>query len=392
MPLTLGIINNIVKEGEDMFRNNEDGAALISVFFIIVILGLLVVSLSYSGLFDARMALRDEQNVQAYYLARSGIELTAALLQERPDLLLNEQLYVQGSLDEGFDISFIESSSHAPINIIVTSSSDGVGNHSGRIRATAFVGPSVSDTLEVRFKYTNSSLLLTEYPPLDALYGGYGGLGWYNETGGKGNLGRILPEEDSKSVNEPVKLGGEDSKEYTVLYAQGGGGEKGRHTLEAPAIYFIDRPNGFLVESNATMTLVGDYISILGNILLMDQGNSVGGLILRVYGAGFTNRLTGAKLNELGLNTLNGAAPESSTHYGALYIGGEGRRVNKDYNLLEQYNDITAGTYFFPNNMNFGSDSDRNKLIKAGNTLSLVTDLFHPQLSRKTDFKFENYQ
>ena len=70
-----------------MERQKEQGSALILTMVVTIILLFLGSSLGLLSMVESRMSLREEQNMQAYYLARSGADALAQYIIDNPTLL-----------------------------------------------------------------------------------------------------------------------------------------------------------------------------------------------------------------------------------------------------------------------------------------------------------------
>lgn len=68
-----------------MSHLSEQGAALITVFMVIVVLMLLGTALAQYSLVDSLHVIRDEKRMQAYYLARSGADAVRAWVEDGND-------------------------------------------------------------------------------------------------------------------------------------------------------------------------------------------------------------------------------------------------------------------------------------------------------------------
>jgi len=78
---------------------NESGAALITTLLVLLILGILGTVIFFAAQTEARRSIRHSDKVEAYYLARSGVESASEKVMQSDDL---EQYY----LDEGDTVSF----------------------------------------------------------------------------------------------------------------------------------------------------------------------------------------------------------------------------------------------------------------------------------------------
>ncbi len=77
--------SDISKRAQYSVIDKERGVVLISVVFVVALLGVLVLQFNYLTRLDARMASHYRDNLQAYYLAKAGVNQAIVLLEH--DLL-----------------------------------------------------------------------------------------------------------------------------------------------------------------------------------------------------------------------------------------------------------------------------------------------------------------
>ena len=335
----------VPKEGENVLWKREDGGALITVFFVLIIISILVIALSNSSFFDARFALRDEHSVQAHYLALAGVNLTADLIQKKPQLFLErtEPYYLYGSIDDGFIITDSKPADDiAPIRVKVTISDGGSSAASTiEIYSQATVGETVSVSKDIELVLSNKPN--SSLPPIDlsmnrnyesAIDGGPSGLGWYKESGKKGKL------ENNKEMDESraVKMG--DGVSYSITDDNNSG-----HKLRAPGIYFTNKPESFRVEENVgKLEIETNYLYFAGDLVIENKGKKI---ILTTYiGDGFEDQpISGSDLRTAGYED---AVTDKS--YGLIYLSNglfEGKK-----NTSSKIELLPPGYYYFPSGIN----------------------------------------
>ncbi|ACV63982.1 hypothetical protein Dtox_3247 [Desulfofarcimen acetoxidans DSM 771] len=99
-----------------MYIKNDKGYVLVSVLMLTIILVILSTSFYYSMSTEGNLGVNYDNNVQAYYYARSGVEV--ALNWLNPDTF-NETTYLYGSL-EGLQVASTEPTDNYPIKVSVS--------------------------------------------------------------------------------------------------------------------------------------------------------------------------------------------------------------------------------------------------------------------------------
>lgn len=222
---------------------DQHGFALVTVLMVVAVLMILGTSMMYVQALEMRQTLRQEQQVQAHYLARSGLEVGLKYLEEQSekakefkdlklDTPLSESIPGAGSYQVTFEAYDVSSDGHS-VDILST------GTVFGRTR--------VEETIKLTVKVQSSVEYASE-------------INWFQKDGEK-NVHKFI-HEPSKRGN-PVILKAASHKIMT----------DGDHFFEAPAMKFGEMER-LEIKNKETLTLTSDVVlfdckvSIAGALVL----------------------------------------------------------------------------------------------------------------------------
>lgn len=274
-----------------MYRRDQQGIAMVTVLMVIVVLGLLGTSIVQMQTFEARQTLRQEQGVQAHFLARSGLEVAvqhlgeqASLVKEPGDLNLDP---LEGSIpDVGtYNVVFNKLSSDDPSKTAIDIRSTGV------IAGWSRVEEQISLTVSLERKAAGVDYATD--------------IDWFVKSGAN-NVQKLRSSTASSPLQNlvPVVLGA-GQKIMTV----------DTHYLQAPALQF--RPEGWLEIGNRhALTIMSSFISF---DTIIDLGKG-----------------------EIVLNVLDPIKTEDGKKYGVVYFGNSVYQNNAN----SSFKGIAKGKYY----------------------------------------------
>ncbi|OEF98332.1 hypothetical protein BHF68_01235 [Desulfuribacillus alkaliarsenatis] len=359
-----------------MFCNikNQRGIALplvVMVMISLLIVGGAFATYTYS---EINQTTREDHNLQAYYLARSGVELALDLMRnseyeiggrpysfyfygtpEEGDFSL-EQMSVSSGIEGYYDTSrkrladifFADNPSATDSEIIVCVISE---HPSG--------APGTTGSIVVRGKYRSG----TQYLIRNFVYnaGGFPSTfpdsndSFWNELDAKDRTnqwlnpsGKIQPGNPGHSSDEPVIIRSRSNNEIAM-------DNNGTRPIAAPAIYFLD---DMVVDHHDGLQYVyANFIYFSGEILLEQHSPSrVGAIVLR------TNEAIGCELPTQEDDKKRGVVYFSDKIW--VYDTHGQNRIEEKVMLSE----LQSGYYYFEDGTDLSSAYDiQNKLIKINN-------------------------
>lgn len=210
--------------------NSQQGSAIIFVIVLCAALLFLGISLLELNSVDLQIAVNQQDSLQAYYLAVSGMEGTLAVLKNNPDHTgETAKVLAEGTVN---------------VTVVAVEEDDGA-------RHIAITSRGKSGRVQEEINL--------EFQSFPSPAGGSKGAleGWYDQTDGK-----IMPGEHI-SENSIVLLGCTSMDFPLTLCAEGE--EEGSHVqLAATELFFLNRPSSLLLED--TLELVADRAVFHGNI------------------------------------------------------------------------------------------------------------------------------
>ncbi len=202
-------LTRIIKPFTDR-RNNGGGFTIVFSVFLILVIGIVIVlSSGYVGLNDIRIARNNIYSLKAYYVAESGIEDSLLRLRKGMNIAQNNSLTV----DDGN--ATIEISNPIGGSRTVTST----GNKSGRFR-------------KVRVNYTITTDSISFYYGVQV---GEGGMGMGNNARIKGNVfsnGSVISSTNKGYIDNSIIVAGNGNKISGLII----GGDAFAHTCESSVI------------------------------------------------------------------------------------------------------------------------------------------------------------
>lgn|GEM_PF-2018779 len=339
---------------------NQKGFAMPLALMVMLLVMVLGMALWQYGTSETLQVARAEKNMKAYFLARSGMDITQEILQKDMEKLLGDanDFYFSGTLLN--DDKKLVFSANAPEitgkDVVIKVDKDETWNSvkkTGKIIATGYSG-NVSDVISCKFEYQDNS-------PASAKE-----LDWVDDSGKISNKGNLDREEE-----RPVTWSASE-----MIYD----GDNAERVFEAPVMYFEDYHSytggyevSLKIEGNSNrLGLNADFLSFNRSILFTYQNdNQSPVLTIQTY----VNQpsdivLNAAKIAALiprnedhPLVDLAGAVPLDDRKYGLLYLEKNILLYLNKVNLLSvDVNDhehvIGNGYYLFPEGIELKDGND----------------------------------
>lgn len=329
---------------------NEKGAALPIVLIVMLVLVILASALLNVSLANVRQSVHENNRIQAYNLARSGIELAVRKLEVESeaniytDITELEPIMIPFSTSSitdlpnaSFSVSFVTSG----YSVEETVKLEGVGTYNGVTETASLV-------LDVSSPYLNPKNWINN--------------GWIVNDGLFSKDDSVIVFRTKKNIGHAVKKVGNTAAPTTFI---------------AESLHFMDTAESLSLEvvSNRPFTLEANLITFVTQILVPDNGS--GELYLNVLGGG---------AGLLGPDNL-----PLKTGYGVISLpGGIVKRNGSNYTQI-----FGPGYYYFKGNTNVAGESlnialigDRAKLIKIvdANTIKYLEDLIKSQTRIKVNY------
>ena len=267
---------------------DQQGFALVTVIMVVAVLMILGTSIMYVQALEMRQTLRQEQQIQAHYLARSGLEVGLRHLEE--------QLAEVAGLDE-LEVSSLE---HSFSGIGTYHVDYAVDPHSKSVELLS------TGTVPGRTEVVEKIKMAVGLTDVEAGINYASDIDWYVK--GKNN-----PAQELRTSSELFPL----ASEIPVVLTQDDKiSTSGTHYLKAPAMQFIPTTKWVEIGNNHKLALISDFIR-------------------------FDTDVTMHKA-DLVLNVFNGVEIEGSKKYGIIYFGGTVYRNNKGD--IPEF--ITQGKYY----------------------------------------------
>lgn len=326
--------------------NQEGGYVFLAVLVVILLLSLLGGAYVLATNFELRQSQRHSDSKQAYYHARSGVEITVNALMKNADTFFNETnepFYFKGDLDSLNEVSFGfgEFDNYSDEDFVSVVEWDG---EKGTIRSTGYYN---REQYIVRRSFQVADGDIDIRIPLSSSADARSaddGLEWINVNNGRLNI----PNNTEDSTHDgPVLFSNKDGEDsnYIVITEGDAGGHSSR-SLTAPIMYFTDEPDSLHMDNqNAILNLETDVLVFNGNVLLGPHNQRFRGSInLSTH----NSTLTGADIQEAG----NPHSPiDPGARYGLLYIGGDFVCYKTGDLLFSQ-----SGYFYFPHGIELGND------------------------------------
>lgn len=135
---------------------NEKGFAMPLAIIVTLVVSLLGATLWQYSMSDTLQVERDAQRVQAYYLAKSGADVTIKLMNNRPPQELNDTFYLYGDLNNLNVVVGNYDNSKNNNKLVITVVSD--GSSKGMLTSTGnFNG--VTKKIEYMFNYNTTGII-----------------------------------------------------------------------------------------------------------------------------------------------------------------------------------------------------------------------------------------
>ena len=267
---------------------DQQGFALVTVIMVVAVLMILGTSIMYVQALEMRQTLRQEQQIQAHYLARSGLEVGLRHLEE--------QLAEVAGLDE-LEVSSLE---HSFSGIGTYHVDYAVDPHSKSVELLS------TGTVPGRTEVVEKIKMAVGLTDVEAGINYASDIDWYVK--GKNN-----PAQELRTSSELFPL----ASDIPVILTQDDKiSTSGTHYLKAPAMQFIPTTKWVEIGNNHKLALISDFIR-------------------------FDTDVTMHKA-DLVLNVFDGVEIEGSKKYGIIYFGGTVYRNNKGD--IPEF--ITQGKYY----------------------------------------------
>ena len=211
---------------------DEQGFALITVLMVVVVLMILGTSILYTQTLEMRQTLRQEQQVQAHYLARSGLEVGLKYLEEQVAAVSDLNELAVDSLEHSFaDIGSYK------VDFALNQASSGMD-----LLATGVV--------RGRTEVIEKIKLSVELKAVAAGVDYASDIDWYVK--GKNNPAQELR---TSSVLDPLK------SDIPVILTQNNKiSTSGTHHLRAPAMQFVPATKWVEIGNGHKLALISDFI------------------------------------------------------------------------------------------------------------------------------------
>lgn len=267
---------------------DQRGFALVTVIMVVAVLMILGTSIMYVQALEMKQTLRQEQQVQAHYLARSGLEVGLRHLEDRFVEVSSLDELEMNPLEHGlFDIGsyyvdFIVDPAGHRVDLLATGTVQGHTEAVEKIKLTVGI-----KNIDVGINYASD-------------------IDWYIK--GKNN-----PAQELRTSSELFPL----ASDIPVILTQDDKiSTSGTHYLKSPAMQFIPNTKWVEIGNGHKLALISDFIR-------------------------FDTDVTMHKA-DLVLNVFDGVEIEGSKKYGIIYFGGTVYRNNKGD--IPEF--ITQGKYY----------------------------------------------
>lgn len=332
------------------FRS-EKGAALPIVLIVMLVLIILASALLNVSMANVRQSIHENNRLQAYNLARSGIELAVRKLEVETETNIYTDIAELEPMMTAFSTSTITDLPNASFSVSFVTSGytveetvkiDGTGTYNGVTETASLI-------LDVSSPYLNPKNWINN--------------GWIVNDGLFSKDDAFIVFRTKKNIGHAVKKVGNTSAPTTFI---------------AESLHFMDTAESVSLEvvSNRPFTLEANLITFITQICIPDNGS--GELYLNVlYG---------------GQGLLGPDGLPLKPGYGVVYLpGGIVKRNGSNYTQ------IFAGGYYYYNgntniagqSLNLASIGDRAKLIKItdANTIKYLEDLIKSQTRIKVNYE-----
>ena len=267
---------------------DQQGFALVTVLMVVAVLMILGTSILYVQALEMRQTLRQEQQIQAHYLARSGLEVGLRHLEE--------QLAEVAGLDE-LEVSSLE---HSFSGIGTYHVDYAVDPHSKSVELLS------TGTVPGRTEVVETIKMAVGLTDVEAGINYASDIDWYVK--GKNN-----PAQELRTSSELFPL----ASEIPVVLTQDDKiSTSGTHYLKAPAMQFIPTTKWVEIGNNHKLALISDFIRFDTDVSMQKS--------------------------ELVLSVLDGVETQGSQKYGIVYFGGTVYRNN----LGDRPHWIRKGRYY----------------------------------------------
>lgn len=330
---------------------NEKGAALPIVLIVMLVLIILASALLTVSMANVKQSIYQNNRIQAYNLARSGIELAVRKLEVatetniytditelEPIMIAFGSPTITDLPGASFSVSFVTSGYSIEETVKIV----GTGTYNGVTETTSL-------TLDVSSPYLNPKNWINN--------------GWIVNDGLFSKADAVIVFRTKKNIGHAVKKVGNTSAPTTFT---------------AKSLHFMDTAESVSLEvvTNRPFTLEANLITFVTQISVPDNGS--GELYLNVLGGG------PGLLGPDGLPLKNG--------YGVVYLpGGVVKRNGSNYTQI-----FPGGYYYFNGNtalagqsLNIALIGDRGKLIKIVDaaTIKYLEDMIKNETRIKVNYK-----
>ena len=267
---------------------DQQGFALVTVIMVVAVLMILGTSIMYVQALEMRQTLRQEQQIQAHYLARSGLEVGLRHLEDRFVEVSSLDELEMNPLEHGlFDIGsyyvdFIVDPAGHRVDLLATGTVQGHTEAVEKIKLTVGI-----KNIDVGINYASD-------------------IDWYIK--GKNN-----PAQELRTSSELFPL----ASDIPVILTQDDKiSTSGTHYLRAPAMQFIPTTKWVEIGNNHKLALISDFIRFDTDVSMQKS--------------------------EIVLSVLDGVETQGSQKYGIVYFGGNVYRNN----LGDRPHRIRKGKYY----------------------------------------------
>ena len=365
-------------------QNRQKGIVLPVVLIIMIILSILGLTLAGRLFFDVRAEKISEDQMQAHYLARSGLLITKNyLIQKQASLVTNSTTYIYGDLnstDSSQTLSISNTMPASTYNILIKCdigadnkiiAMESTGRFNGQIdKIKSVINFTVTGTVTEEEALASAADAIADGSPLeiptvdgDAFLDART-VSFYDTSGKETSF-----IDSTGSIKNNVDLHSSNATDSVIYDATVMVNFK-QHTssLSTGAMFFANTGTSLYISNQATLSLAADFIGFYGDVKI-ENNNAKNDTHL--YLNTMNSTLTENQLKTGGSNTLK---------YGLVYFGGNlynGRSAD----ILVKESDGTTninGYYFFPDGIDLPSQSYR--LIGASGIITndLLSELNVP--------------
>lgn len=315
---------------------DQQGFAMVTVLMVVVVLLILGTSIVQMQTLEMSQSLKQEQNVQAHYLARTGLEVGLKFLEGESRKATE---FSELELDTPLSGSIPDAGCY---RVTFETAADPHDNYRIDILSTGIVGGrnDVGETIKLTIK-------IDKVQPYDYA----SEIDWFQKSGGN-NVEKLKVSALPLTNENPVILKAASHKIMT----------DGNHSLQASAMKFGEMTE-LEVKNKETLTLKSDFVSFhtkvsVAGSLVFRTLNSVTTIDGVQYGIVYFG-------DRVYANSENKSYPISRGHYlfanGTLLedqkINGELRPLSDDDPLLDQVSSFSEGLAVLPHILGYSAGS-----------------------------------